>query len=125
MGTRVQYPLRPQEGSAHPRTSARKILWDPQVRPSRTKGFLLGIEAPAFSPSFIAHSGSGASWKTSLVRKRRELTHLLYLCPGVTNPWTAFSGLPGKGWTKTAQGLSKMNILRGFLLFSGSSLSSF
>lgn len=121
----MQYPLRPQEGSAHPRTSARKIRWT-QVRPSRTKGFLLGIKAPALSSSFIAHSASGASWKTSLVSEEKgQNPHTDYICPGVKNPWTALSGLAGKGWTKTAQGLPKINILRGFLLFAGSSLSAF
>ena len=78
----------------------------------------------ALSSSFVAHSASGVSWKTSLVSEEKgQNPHTDSLCPGVKNPWTALSGLPGKGWTKTAQGLPKINILRGFLLFAGSSLS--
>ena len=120
----VQYPLLPQEGSAHPRTSARKIRWTLRSALHAPKVSSLGSRhrhlVRALSLTLLAASLG----KTSLVSEEQgQNPHTDYICPGVKNPWTALSGLPGKGWTKTAQGLPKINILRGFLLFAGSSLA--
>ena len=123
-GNTVQYPLRPQEGSAHPRTSARKIRWTLRSALLAPKVSSLGSRHQHLVRALSLTLLAASLGKTSLVSEEKgQNPHTDYICPGVKNPWTALSGLPGKGWTKTAQGLPKINILRGFLLFAGSSLA--